>query len=423
MLDENIKLLLWDGIYAAREGKKDQARRALERVTSLTSNHDALVDAFYWLSKISDDPAEKRHYLENTLSLDLNHPEARRELAILDGKLNPKEIVNPDALPEPVPGDQKVVAKRFTCPKCGGRMSYAPDGRSLVCEFCQRAEEPRSGLVEEEQDFLLAMATSKGHREPVATQTFRCQGCSADFILPPQELTATCTFCGSQYVVAVEEQRQLVTPDAIIPMAFDRKQAAWILVKWVEKNKIQPQGKVEAPRGIYLPAWTFDIVGEVPWKGRVYRNKRWVAVSGQEVIHYNDVPIPACKELADLLKQALPDFGLSTATVYDARVLSGWPAEVYQLAMADASLEARQFAVRDIRQEITSKQGMLDNLSYSTSSLHIASFKLILVPVWVTVYYYEDEKYRVLINGLTGKVHAETPRRGLSGWLDNLLNG
>ncbi len=423
MLDENIKLLLWDGIYAAREGKKDQARRALERVTSLTSNHDALVDAFYWLSKISDDPAEKRHFLENTLSLDLNHPEARRELAILDGKLKPDEIVDADALPEPASGDQTVVARRFTCPKCGGRMSYAPDGRTLVCEFCQRAEMPKSGLVEDEQDFILAMATVKGHREPVATQVFRCQGCSADFILPPQELTATCAFCGSQYVVAVEEQRQLVIPDAIIPMAFNRKQAAWKLVKWVEKNKIQPQGKVEAPRGIYLPVWTFDIVGEVPWNGRVYRNKQWVAVSGQEVVHYNDIPIPACKDLADLLKQTLKEYDLPTAPVYDAKYLSGWPAEVYQLAMADASLEARQSAVRNIRQEIASKQGMVDSLSYATSSLHIASFKLILVPLWVTVYFFDDEKYRVLINGLTGSVHGEMPKRGFSGWLDNLIKG
>jgi len=423
MLDENTKLLLLDGIYAAKEGKKEQARRALERVTSLTSDRDALVDAFFWLSKVSDDPAEKRHFLEDALALDLHHPEARRELAILDGKLKPDEIVNADALPEPAAGDQTVVAKRFTCPKCGGRMSYAPDGRSLVCEFCQRAEIPKSGLVEEEQDFILAMATVKGHREPVATQVFRCQGCSVDFILPPQELTATCPFCGSQYVVAVDEQRQLVIPDAIIPMAFNRKQAAWKLVKWMEKNKIEPQGRVEAPRGIYLPAWTFDIVGEVPWSGRVYRNKQWVDISGQETVHYNDIPIPASKDLADLLKQTFKEYNLPTAPVYDAKYLAGWPAEVYQLAMADASLEARKFAARDIRQEVTSRQGMLDNLSYSTSSLYVTSFKLILVPVWVTVYYYDDEKYRVLINGLTGSVHGETPKRGFSGWLDNLLNG
>ena len=91
--------------------------------------------------------------------------------------------------------------------------------------------------------------------------------------------------------------------------------------------------------------------------------------------------------------------------------------------MADASLEARQFAARDIRQNVTSKQGMLDNLSYSTSSLYVTSFKLILVPVWVTVYYHDDEKFRVLINGLTGSVHGETPKRGLSGWLGSLLNG
>ena len=423
MLDEPIKHLMWDGVYAAKAGKKEEARRVFERVISLTHDHNTLISAWFWLSKLTDDPAEKRDFLENTLSLDLHHAEARRELAILNGKLRPEEIVDPDALPTPAADDQAVAAQRFTCPKCGGRMTYAPDGQSLVCEFCQRAEKPKSGLVEKEQDFYLALATARGHRQPVAIQTFRCQGCSADFILPPQKMTATCAFCGSQYVVAVEEQRQLVTPDAIIPMAFGQRQAAWKLVKWVEEHKIQPHGKVDAPLGIYLPVWTFDITGEIPWRGRVYRNKQWVDISGEETVHYNDISIPACKDLADLLKLTLKEFDLSTALAYDSQYLSGWPAEVYQTAMADASLEARESAARDIRQNITSKQGMLDNLNYSTASLYVESFKLILVPVWVTVYHVEDEKYRVLINGHIGTVHGERPRHGRPAWLDGLLSG
>lgn len=423
MLDEPVKHLLWDGVYAAKAGKKEEARRAFERVISLTHDHDTLMTAWFWLSKLTDDPAEKRDFLENTLSLDLHHAEARRELALLNGKLRPNEIVNPDELPAPAAVDQTVEAKRFTCPNCGGRMTYAPDGQSLVCESCQRTEKPISSLVEDEQDFYLALSTARGHSEPVATQTFHCQGCSADLILPPQKMTATCSFCGSQYVVAVEEQRQLVTPDAIIPMAFDQRQAAWKLVKWVEENKIQLQGKVDAPRGIYLPVWTFDIAGEIPWRGRIYRNRQWVATSGQETVSYNDLAIPACKDLADLLKQTLTEFVFSTATVYDPKYLSGWPAEVYRTVMADASLEARELAARNIRQNITSSQGMLDNLTYSTASLHIESFRLILVPVWVTVYYVEAEKYHVLINGLTGTVYGEKPQRGRPGWLDDLLSG
>ncbi|MBM3150661.1 MAG: hypothetical protein FJZ96_00410 [Chloroflexi bacterium] len=421
MADETIKTLMWDGIYAAKEGKKEEARRALGRAIELTHDHDSLADAWYWLSRVADDPAESRRCLENCLAHDLYYPEARRALAVLDGKLKPDEIVDPDALPAQPGGSQAAQADRFTCPKCGGRMAYSPDGRSLVCESCQRAETPSAGRDYAEQDFFLAMATARGHRQPVATTTFRCRGCGADFILPPKLISSTCAFCGSNHVVAVKQQRDLIAPDAIIPMEFDRRRAATLLVRWVEQNKIQPQGKVQAPHGIYLPVWTFDIEGEMPWSGQVYRDKQWVSISGTDTIHYNDLCIPACSEMADLLRPALPEFRYSSAPAYDPAYISGWPAEVYQVAMADAALEARRLVARDARQKIINHQGMVDNLKYSTAALHIASFKQALVPVWLTRYQAEQETYRVLINGQTGSIHGEKPKRGLAGWLENLV--
>jgi hypothetical protein len=221
--------------------------------------------------------------------------------------------------------------------------------------------------------------------------------------------------------VAVKQQRDLLAPDAIIPMDFDRRKAAALLVRWVEQNKLQPQGKVQAPHGVYLPVWTFDIDGEMPWSGQVYQDKQWVFLSGQDPIHYNNISIPACNEMADLLRLTLPEFRISRAPAYDPAYISGWPAEVYQVPMADAALEARRLVAKDARQKIINRQGMVDNLKYSTAALHIGSFKQVLVPVWVTRYQVEDETYRVLINGQVAAVHGEKPKRGLAGWLENLV--
>jgi hypothetical protein len=206
-------------------------------------------------------------------------------------------------------------------------------------------------------------------------------------------------------------------------MAFDQKQATSQLVHWLERMKITPQEQVQAPRGLYLPTWTFDIIGSIPWNGTIYRDKREVPVSGEEGVDYNDVRILGSKKLAGLMVKTLPEFDLSNATAYDARFLAGWMADVYDLSMAEASLDARQIAVEHMRATVRQEFGQIQNLSYSTSDIMVSGFKLIFVPVWVTDIKTNDRSSRVLINGRTGSVHSEIPARGLASWLDNILGG
>ena len=54
------------------------------------------MEACYWLSEVSDDPTEKRSLLEEILANNFGDARARRKLAILDGKIKPEEIVDPD---------------------------------------------------------------------------------------------------------------------------------------------------------------------------------------------------------------------------------------------------------------------------------------------------------------------------------------
>ena len=215
--------LLHTGILEAKAGQKTTARRYLERAINTSGEHAVLSEAWYWLSTITDDPAEKRSALENCLSFDMRHARARRELAILDGKLDAQEIINPDALPVVSTDPAQAAADRFMCPQCGAKMSFAPDGVSLFCEHCTRRQVLSSQGEAREQDFLVAMATARGHGVPVAMQVFHCQGCGAEFILPPEVISASCAYCDSPHVVSLESSRELLQPEGIIPQAFDRR--------------------------------------------------------------------------------------------------------------------------------------------------------------------------------------------------------
>ncbi len=271
MQQDYAESFLRSGIIEAKSGVKSSARRYLERAiySSNNGNHDTMAEAWFWMAEVTDDPGEKRKALENALSHDFGHLRARRALAILDGKLKPGDVVNPDALPPAPTGIVQAEVDRFMCPKCGGRMAFAPDGQSLVCEYCTRNQ--TLGVLQaevQEEDFLVAMSTLRGHRQPLGEQVFHCQGCGAEFILPPTLISATCLYCGSAHVVSLENSRDLIAPDAVLPHAFNQKRAALYLVKWVEKQKIKPEAKVELPRGLYLPIWTFDLGGEIKYSNR-----------------------------------------------------------------------------------------------------------------------------------------------------------
>jgi hypothetical protein len=61
------------------------------------------------------------------------------------------------------------------------------------------------------------------------------------------------------------------------------------------------------------------------------------------------------------------------------------------------------------------------DLTLSSAGIVIESFKLILLPIWVGSYRYQDEDYKVVVNGQTGTVRAERPRGGLRRLLDDIL--
>ena len=133
--------------------------------------------------------------------------------------------------------------------------------------------------------------------QPVAVQVFHCEGCGAEFTLPPGVISTTCAYCDSPHVVSLEESRELLQPEGVIPQAFDQKQAARLLADWIESNGIQLQGNIDLPRGVYLPIWTFDIGGDIGYRGDKYekeegfssRATRVVTIAGEHPIHVDDV--------------------------------------------------------------------------------------------------------------------------------------
>ncbi len=427
-MSESTHDLLVRGTAAAKGNSKEEARFYLEWLLRLPdASPEQQQKAWMLLADISDDPKEKRNCLEQALAFDPSDPAARRELAILNGQLKAEDIIDPDRMPAPLSvAAQSAEARSFVCTNCGGKMAFTPDANALVCTYCGRQQSVISALDHAaalaEQDFTVALATAKGHSTPVATQSLKCQSCGASFVLPARTLSTACPYCASPYVIEQTESRLLIPPEGILPFLVTQDQAQRAVLEWYRLQGFQVRSIKALPGGVYLPVWMFDVGGQVTWSCMVEENENWVPLTGSELIYEKDMPVTASHTLIGELTEEIDGLEPEKIVPYDPRYLVDWPTETYQISLTDASLAVRSriLAKMEPRVQAGITQSFKD-LHLSTLHMMIESYKLVLVPMWIARYHYEKKWYNLVVNGQTGTVRGEKPRKGAEKWLTNLL--
>jgi DNA-directed RNA polymerase subunit RPC12/RpoP len=443
-MSESVRALLVRGMAAAKTGQardKEEARFYLEWVLrSYDATSDQKAAAWLWLSQIEDDPGKKRDCLENVLAHDPANVPARRGLAILEGRLKPDDIVDPNRPVEPVKPaatPQPAGVRRYVCPKCGGRLSYVADKRSLVCDYCgnrlQEYQALQQGALVGEEDFTIALATARGHRWELAVErTLKCNGCGAMFTLPPRQVSGNCPFCGSAHVITVSTD-ELIEPEGILPFQLGADDAGQHIHRWLDDLKFRPgdldeRAAISRPRKVFLPFWTFDLGGTMSWNAQVDegygKNKVWAPRNGIYLVYHNDLLVPATRALPKDVLDDLADYDTQALVPYSAELLSDTAAEIYQVPLVDASLVARQQALHLGQVYVHSND--LAGETYrdffmSSGGLIVESYKLALLPLWITDYRYKNESFLVAVNGQSGKVAGHAPRSGLQKALAGLF--
>ena len=497
MFDDTDRDLLINGLAAAHAKEYDLARHYLEWYLRLEPPFDQRLEALMALAEISMDPAEQRRLLDEALAISPGEPRARRLLAVLNGKLDPSQIVDADrlaaahppavethdyasprphvetqdiasrsrqqtrvpaethpdqpigagdiaSLPPSAPNPADAEARRFTCPNCGGRMVYTPDGEGLVCEYC--AAHPAASAVETHPDqpigtgdvasrsggdFTVAMATAKGHLAPVQQHVLACKGCGAVFILPPQQLSLTCPYCESNYVIEEPETRELVAPGCVIPFKVDEKAAAQALRAWIDGLRLKTHVTVARGHGLYLPAWAFTIDGQVDWHCLVRAGRdqwtgqeQWEQRDDLELLDSRDLLVPASPRLPEACRPALAGYHMPEAVPYSEEYLASWPAETYQVTVSDASLEARQQVFKAAQEKVHARLALekVRNLGFSSLGIIIETYNLVLLPAWLASYTVQGapRPYDVLVNGQSAAVTGARPPTGLAGLLGKI---
>lgn len=435
-MSESARDLLVRGVAAAQANSTEEARFHLEWVLRTDADFAQQAEAWYWLSRIAGDPAERRACLERTLAADPTYPEARRDLAVLDGRLAPDELRDPrlpDAPVAPAPEVAPGEIHRYRCPQCGGALTNDPGHTGLFCQFCGYRGAPGGAApgvgapAVAEQDWVAAIYTARGHRwELPAARLFACESCGASHVIPPGVASLACPSCGSPYVVQSSASRDLVQPDGVAPFAFDAATAqerahAWLAAQRFRPDDLDARAAIAAPRPLYLPFWTFDLGGAIHWQEILPPDERErEPLSGTELVGRDDLLVAASATLPADVRGELR-FDTSTLTPYAPDLLAGWPAEIYQVSVADASLDAR---ARTLEATRTHLRATVDcrghDLHLDTTGITVESYKLALLPVWLADYRYRGERHPLVVNGQSGAVHGHVPRSALQRFLHRL---
>ena len=130
-------------------------------------------------------------------------------------------------------------------------------------------------------------------------------------------------------------------------------------------------------------------------------------MTDQYPVMVDDLPLPASRKPSAVFLKLIPTFDMKSIKPYDPRFLASWPAEIYDVPMADASLDARSQAYKKYKRDLPHLINNMNIVHTTSTNLVIESFKLNLLPVWMTELPFDGREHLVLINGQNGIVASD----------------
>ncbi|QGJ69512.1 Double zinc ribbon [Planctomycetales bacterium 10988] len=269
---------------------------------------------------------------------------------------------------------------------------------------------------------------------------FSCKNCGAELTISAEHRSDTCPFCDSPYVVELQGITKRQPPEFVIGFQVTPEQAQATFRNWFRQNNwTRPSDLHTATieqklQGIYLPFWTFSLLAQSQWhcsigeyyyrtktyrtyeKGKwVTKTKRvreteWYPLAGKFNDYTRGYLVCGSNGLPQVEVDRIKPFHTETIRRYDPKYLAGWSCEEYTVER-EAALQyflehTKQDQQRKIQQYLpgdTNKQ-----LRVMTEFDHIQS-DLVLLPVYLLTYRYEDRLYRFLLNGQTGRYYGSKP--------------
>ncbi len=330
----------------------------------------------------------------------------------------------------------------FKCPQCGATTAYSAADGGLTCAHCGYTQAPSKGVVgkrADEFEFTVETMQRAAQGWGEARKEMACQNCGALTSLPVENLTHTCSFCGSNKVIQREAPQDVLRPRFLVPFKLEAQACGdiarqWLGSSWMTPPSLQKAASLAQFAPIYLPFWTFDAITSADWKAEVGHTETrryfedgewkersetvWRWESGHVRLTIDDLLVTGSSRLSALLLGKILDFDLRALAPYEPSYLAGMQAQSYDVPLEQAWEIGRQ-KMREKTRRACIDQASTSQVRNLSMSLDFAeeSWRYILLPVYLNTYTYEGKPYQVMVNGQSGSIAGQRPVDWTRVWL------
>ncbi len=315
----------------------------------------------------------------------------------------------------------------YKCTTCGGEMTLDEGKKQLICEHCGNSVNMfQAELCERE------VIENVNIRDAWRDDTIElgCPSCGSRIYAQKNAITATCRYCETQMIIQEQIEEDLC-PDKFIAFRVTEEEAMIKIRQHMDMLAADvdlSDGKLE---GMYVPFWLYDFVGEAHITGIGKRDGSQYMAKREGEIRLNKVPLDASLKMPNKLIDKILPYEYAELYDFQTGALAGFSADKYDLRydemqgrlyenINDFTNDLLRQKMRESLRELSTvhkyrpgdyydffaNYDEMEEQSYSAST-YMSDAYYALLPVWYFTFEREGNKYRVMVNGQTGKVATD----------------
>jgi len=233
-------------------------------------------------------------------------------------------------------------------------------------------------------------------------QEIRCSNCGAPIKFNPGEIVATCRYCG--FTQVIETRKAFDFEHSVILNSYKPEQVDDLVRNWMRGGFLKPgdlarASKILEKNLMYVPLWLVQATATTTYKGVFERLTPPVSKEGKVEKKYNWLVL--ARKATEFPTREY-DVPLDGKIPYDFKKIEGFSKVLNSEIERDQALEITRQQIEDahrflIRQDI-------DKIIEMKTEFEIGTSVYLHAPIWLVVYEYKGQRYRIWLDGAAGIV-------------------
>lgn len=310
----------------------------------------------------------------------------------------------------------------FKCPACGGRLEFDSKTQKLKCPFCDGEYEPET--FDKGKDYTIKNSTFESNE---GLNIYTCNTCGGQLITNKDTAATNCPYCGNPVVLKGNIEGDF-KPSRIIPFKLDKNNAKDKYYEHLKGKLLLPktfrnEAIIDEIKGVYIPFWLFDGTCHAQiWYDATkvrhwsdgdydYTETSYYKLFRAGRLSFENVPVDASSYIDDDLTQSIEPFNNKELIDFSSNYLAGFLADKYDVSANECKKIADDRITNstvDLFQATTAQY----NTAFPTSkvlSIDEGKQEYVMLPAWILNIKYNNQDYKFIMNGQTGKFVGNLP--------------